>query len=185
MNKTIVFAFFVFFLALLTGCIGGGQSSETRLYSLPSVGAKETLPCRVTVLKLRNLSGADRRFLFKYSRNRMQTDEFNRWLLDPELSLERFLRGELKGSGRKDVRVRGVITAFEFDAEKHLAVLAADFTLHCGQLESSFSIRQEKSFSSKETAAESMGQCAVSLAGELKKRILALYEQAQSDRAAQ
>ena len=184
MNRTIVLAFFVFFLALLSGCIGG-QSSETRLYSLPSVGAKETLPCRVTVLKLRNLSGADRRFLFRYSRNRMQTDEFNRWLLDPELSLERFLRGELKGSGKKDVRIRGVITVFEFDAEKKLAVLAADFTLHCDQVESSFSIRQEKSFSSKDTAAEAMGQCAASLAGELKKHILVWYKQVQSDGAAQ
>ena len=179
----ILFSGFVLLVALLSGCIGG-SSSETRLYSLPSAGAKEILPCRVTVLKLRNLSGADRRFLFRYSRSRMQTDEFNRWLLDPELSLERFLRGELKGSGRKDIRVRGVITVFEFDAEKRLAVLAADFTLHCDQLESSFTIRQEKSFSSKDTAAEAMGQCAVSLAGELRKRILALYEQAQSDRAA-
>jgi hypothetical protein len=170
-------------MTLLSGCIGG-QSSETRLYSLPSGGSRETLPCRVTVLKLRHLSGAASRFLFRFARNRMQTDEFNRWLLDPELSLERFLRGALKGSGKEDIRVRGVITAFEFDAEKHLAVLAVDFTLYNDTLDETFSIRQEKSFTEKENAAEAMGQCAVSLAAELRSRILALYKQTQTNGAA-
>ena len=168
-------------LAVLTGCIG--SSSETRFFSLGGKGAEQALPCRVTVLRFRNLSGADRRFLYRYQHNRMQNDEFSRWLLEPELLLERFLRGELNGTGEKEVRIRCVITAFEIDAVRNCAVIAGDFTLSCQDSIRSFSVREEKKISAgagdPAAAAAAMDQCASVLAGKVRKEILLLCKKPQ------
>ena len=183
MNRKIFTAGIFVCLSVLTGCIG--SSSETRFFTLGGNGNEQSLPCRVTVLRFRNLSGADRRFLYRSQHNRMQSDEFNRWLLDPELLLERLLRGKLSGTGNDEVRVRCVITDFEIDTVRNAAVLAGDFTLHCGEHLLTCHIKEECKFSAESgdsaaAAAEAMDQCASALAGKLRKKILELYKQSQT-----
>ena len=183
MSRKIFMSGILVCLAVLTGCVG--SSSETRFFTLGSNGTEKSLPCRVTVLRFRNLSGADRRFLYRCQNNRMQNDEFSRWLLDPELLLERLLRSKLNGTGHNEVRVRGVITAFEIDTVRNAAVLAGDFTLYCGENIQTFRVQEERKFSAESgdtaaAAAEAMDQCASALAGKLREKVLLLYKQSQT-----
>ncbi len=183
MNKKIFMSGILVFLTTLTGCIG--SSSETRFFTLGGNGILQDLPCRVTVSRIRNLSGADRRFLYRCQNNRMQNDEFSRWLLDPELLLERLLRSKLNGTGHEEVRVRCVITAFEIDTTRNTAVLAGDFTLYCGENILTFRALEERKFSAESgdfsvAAAEAMNKCASALAGKLREKILLLYKQSQA-----
>ena len=64
-------------LAMLTGCIFGGASSEPQIYSLTPAQKKHLyVPCQVKFLLFRNLSGSDRRFLYRFEGGRMKGDEF-------------------------------------------------------------------------------------------------------------
>lgn len=186
MNKKFFISGILLCLAALTGCVG--SSSETRCFTLGSNDAEKVLPCRVTILRFRNLSGADRRFLYRYQNNRMQNDEFSRWLLDPELLLERLLRSKLNGTGRDEVRARCVITAFEIDIARNTAVLAGDFTLYCGENILTFRVQEERKLSAESgdfavAAATAMDQCASALAGTLREKVLLLYKQSQTGKS--
>ena len=169
-------------LLTLAGCIFGGASSQPQIFSLGTSAVKsEKLPCQVRFLLFRNLSGADRRFLYRCEGNQVLGNEFNRWILDPELLLERFLREEIRGGGNESVRVRGVITCFEFDVPKQQAVLSVDFTLYSGDIDRSFNIRSEQTFSVRDdvagqAAAAAMEKCAFELAGKLRQQIDLLLE---------
>lgn len=173
---------FLVSLSVLSGCIG--SSSETRVFTLGGNGTEQSLPCRVTVLRFRNLSGADRRFLHRSQHNRMRSDEFSRWLLDPELLLERLLRSKLNGTGNEEVRIRCVITTFEIDDTRSTAILAGDFTLYCGEYIRTFRVQEERKFSAESgdpaAAAEAMDQCAAALAGRLRAKVLELYKQSKT-----
>lgn len=182
MNRKLLLSGIFVCLSCFTGCIG--SSSETRFFTLGDNGTEQSLPCRVTVSRFRNLSGADRRFLYRCQNNRMQNDEFNRWLLDPELLLERLLRSKLGGAGHGEVRVRCVITAFEIDTVRNIAVLAGDFTLSCGENIQTFRVREERKFSAESgdiaaASADAMNQCASALAGKLREKVLSLYKQSE------
>lgn len=183
MSRNIFLSAIFVCLSVLTGCVG--SSSETRFFTLGGNRSPQNLPCRVTILRFRNLSGADRRFLYRCQNNRMQSDEFSRWLLDPELLLERLLRSQLDGAGHEEVRVRCVITAFEIDTTRNIAVLAGDFTLYCGENILTFRALEERKFSAESgdfsvAAAEAMNKCASALAGTLREKVLLLYKQAQA-----
>ena len=178
-----VFSLLAFFVLLTSGgCIWGGQSRETRFFDLKAEQSKSLLlPCEVNFMLFRNLSGADRRFLVRQSGNRLRGDEFNRWLLDPELLLERFLREDLRGKSGPTVRVRGVLTAFEFDLLRKEAVLGIDFTLTSGENSRHFNCRIREKISSggedfSSSAAAAMNICATRAAGELRRSITALLQ---------
>ena len=99
---------------------------------------------------------------------------------------ERFLREELQGSGKESVRIRGVITCFEFDQPRQRAVLSADFTLFGGRLTRSFTLREEQQFNGKfndggSSAASAMEKCAFAVAGKLQKEILLLLKDMKKD----
>ena len=169
-------------LLTLTGCIFGGASSQPQIFSLGSSAVKsEKLPCQVRFLLFRNLSGSDRRFLYRNEGNLVRGNEFSRWILDPELLLERFLREEIRGGGNESVRIRGVITCFEFDVPRQQAVLSVDFTLYGGDIDRSFNIRSEQPFAAKDdakglAAAAAMEKCAFDLAAKLQPQIVLLLE---------
>jgi hypothetical protein len=181
MKKLILFPAGVLCL-ILSGCIFGGASSQPQIFSLGASAVKsEKLPCQVRFLLFRNLSGSDRRFLYRYGDNQVRGHEFSRWVLDPELLLERFLREEVRGGGNESVRIRGVITSFEFDVPEQLAVLAVDFTLYGGELERSVSIRTVQKIASGDNesgtaAAGAMEKCALELAGKLQQQVALLLE---------
>ncbi len=81
----------------------------------------------------RNVSGADRRFLIRAENDRMLTDEYNRWLVSPELLIERRLRAampdpaEIRRSG-ETVRLSGTVYRFELNRKRKLAVVGVDYS---------------------------------------------------------
>ena len=171
-------------LLTVCGCIWGGQSRETRFFDLRTNQKKNAcLPCEINFMLFRNLSGSDRRFLLRHSGNRLQSDEFNRWLLDPELILERFLREEVQGKGKTTVRVRGVITAFEIDTLRQEAVLAVDFILSSGENTRRLSCRASRKITPENGdfsagAAAAMNFCALRIAENLRGGITDLLKAA-------
>lgn len=161
-----------------SGCFFGGTTRETRVFDLAEKAKKKPpLPYDIHFLSFRNLSGSDRRFLLRQPDNRMVPDEFSRWLLDPELMLERFLRDEVRGEGKVSVRIRGVITRFEVDVKQRAVILAMDFSLRIDERSTGVSCRAQKALPAGEItssgAAQSMGECASAVAEELRRHILA------------
>lgn len=175
--KKLLFSLFAGGMLLsLPGCIFGGTTRATRVFDLAEKAKKQPpLPYDIHFLFFRNLSGSDRRFLLRQPDNRMVADEFSRWLLDPELMLERFLRDEVRGEGNVSVRIRGVITRFEVDVKQHAAVLAMDFVLRIDDRYASISCRAQKALPKGDTtaaaAAQAMGECASAVAEQLRKHI--------------
>jgi len=83
----------------------------------------------------RNLSGSDRRFLYREKDEQMLSDDYSRWLLTPDLMLERQFHKALfpleTRSDGKDrlLRLNGTIYRFEFDRTKRTAILSVDYTV--------------------------------------------------------
>ena len=178
MRKLLFSLFASGVLLSFTGCIFGETTRATQVFDLAEKAKKQPLlPYDIHFLFFRNLSGSDRRFLLRQPDNRIVADEFSRWLLDPELMLERFLRDEVRGEGNVSVRIRGVITRFEVDVKRHAAVLAADFVLHVGDRSAAVSFRAQKALPAGDITAagtaQAMGECASSVAEQLRKHILA------------
>ncbi len=154
-------------------------------------GAKlEPLAVPVRIGVIRNLSGSDRRFLFRQADNRMEANEFRRWLLSPDLLIERRLRADFStfGEGAKGdalkprdayVRFDGTLVRFEFDAAGKRAELGMDYTLKLyldGALKRTvtgsrlFSVPVEGSSAAAEAAA--MSRAVDELAAAVRERIL-------------
>ena len=71
------------------------------------------------------------------SGDRLSSDEYNRWLLSPELLLQRRIRTELPdpaGEMGKSVRLNATIYRFEFDRARHTAVLSVEFSGKAGDV---------------------------------------------------
>ena len=178
MKKILFFVFYCGVLLTGPGCFFGGSAPETQVFDLAeTAGKKMDLPCAVHFLFFRNLSGSDRRFLLRMPDGRVASDEFSRWLLDPELMLERFLRDRIRGEGASPIRIRGVITRFEMDLKRHKALLAADFELRGNDRTVLVSCRSEKDFGAgpfgAAAAAKAMGACAEETALQLGRHIRA------------
>jgi len=178
MKKILLFVFFCGILLTVPGCFFGGSAPETLVFDLAGkAGKKMDLPCGVHFLFFRNLSGSDRRFLLRMPDGRVISDEFSRWLLDPELMLERFLRDRIGGEGPSPVRIRGVITRFEMDLKRNKALLAADFELRDGDRTAQVSCLSEKDIKADPfdaaAAAKAMGLCAEEAASRLGGHICA------------
>ena len=113
---------FALLLPVLSGCfVTERPYTESRTYDVAFSG--ETGKHAVTLKRIRNLSGADRRFLVKKGASEVSADEYSRWQLVPEQLLERaFL--EYFPSGTSGVTASVVLTRFECDADKKEARLA-------------------------------------------------------------
>ena len=178
MKKILRCLFLCGILLTVPGCFFGGSTRETRVFDLAGTAGKTMdLPCGVHFLFFRNLSGSDRRFLLRMSDGRVISDEFSRWLMDPELMLERFLRDRIRGEGASVIRIRGVINRFELDLKRRKALLAADFELREDDRTVLVSSRIEKDFKAEPfdaaSAAKAMGLCAEETASHLGRHIRA------------
>lgn len=183
MKSSFFSVLFVSALLFSGGCmLFQNRYEEPHVYDLGGGLEKAvSLPCKAEFVSFRNLSGADRRFLVRVSGNGLVNDEFNRWLVSPELLLERFLRQSFVSCGDVPVKIRAVITGFEIDRRSNTAILSADFTLRSGGRSTTFSSRVQEPFSASGSAvsgaaAEAMKRCAAKLAGELEKNILLFLE---------
>lgn len=122
-------------LLAAAGCaLMGPEYVEPAEYDLadPVEGARP-MAAMVRFGVFRNVSGADRRFLIRAEDDRMLTDEYNRWLVSPELLIERRLRAampdpeEIRRSG-ETVRLGGTVYRFELDRKRKLAVVGVDYS---------------------------------------------------------
>ena len=111
-------------LLLAGGCFWGSSYREVADYDLTPVKTK--LPVAVKFDIFRNLSGADRRFL--YSRgNEVFCDEYNRWISGPEVMLMRALSAAMPDSTVSGVRLG--ITVYRFVWSGTEARLGVEITL--------------------------------------------------------
>lgn len=122
-------------LSLLPGCaLISTNYIEPGEYDL-SVPAEPLTAVRFELGTFRNLSGSDRRFLYREQAERMLSDDYNRWLLTPDLMLERQLQKALfpRETRSNDnglfLRLGGTIYRFEFDRRSKTAILTVDYTI--------------------------------------------------------
>ena len=129
--KRIVTTMLATALLAAAGCaLMGPEYVEPAEYDLaqPPSAESASLSAPVRFGVFRNVSGADRRFLIRAEDDRMLTDEYNRWLVSPELLIERRLRAampdpeEIRRSG-ETVRLGGTVYRFELDRKRKLAVV--------------------------------------------------------------
>ena len=107
-------------LLLAGGCFWGNSYREVANYDLAPVKTK--LPAAVKFDIFRNLSGADRRFLYRRG-NEVFCDEYNRWLSGPEVLLLRSLSAAMPDSQVSGARLGVTIYRFVWsDAEAQLGV---------------------------------------------------------------
>ena len=161
------------FLPFLTGC---ALMSTTYVdpveYDLST--REDPLPeVRFEVGTFRNLSGSDRRFLYREKSCRMIADDYNRWLLSPDLMLERQMYRILspdgeRASGRNGtfVRISGTIYRFDFDLSPRQAVLSVDYTVRIftdrklvGSENLAVTTREAIHDDTPDAAAEAMSRC--------------------------
>lgn len=124
-------------LTLMTGCALMSPSYvEPAEYDL-SVPENPLPEVCFELGTFRNLSGSDRRFLYRESDGKMFSDDYNRWLLSPDLMLERQFhrtlspREGVRSGGRNSrfLQVRGTIYRCEIDRERKSAVLSVDYSI--------------------------------------------------------
>ena len=134
--KRIVTTMLATALLAAAGCaLMGPEYVEPAEYDLaqPPAAESASLSAPVRFCVFRNVSGADRRFLIRAEDDRMLTDEYNRWLVSPELLIERRLRAampdpeEIRRSG-ETVRLGGTVYRFELDWKRKLAVVGVDYS---------------------------------------------------------
>lgn len=134
--KRIVTTMLATALLAAAGCaLMGPEYVEPAEYDLaqPPSAESASLSAPVRFGVFRNVSGADRRFLIRAEDDRMLTDEYNRWLVSPELLIERRLRAampdpeEIRRSG-ETVRLGGTVYRFELDRKRKLAVVGVDYS---------------------------------------------------------
>lgn len=124
------------FLPFLAGCALMSTSYvDPAEYDL-SVKTNPLREVRFEIGTFRNLSGSDRRFLYREKSGQVISDDYNRWLLSPDLLLERQLQQSLspdgaRASGRSGTfaRIGGTIYRFDFDRDARKAVLSVDYTV--------------------------------------------------------
>lgn len=124
------------FLPLLAGCALMSTSYvDPAEYDL-SIRKDPLSDVRFEIGTFRNLSGSDRRFLYREKSGRMVSDDYSRWLLSPDLLLERHLQQALSPDGARlsgrsgtFVRISGTIYRFDFDRDARKAVLCVDYAV--------------------------------------------------------
>ncbi len=157
-----------FAAVLLAGCVAGCFSNYQPCaeYDLAPVKAHYSQPFEYGVF--RNISGADRRFLYRNA-NQVDFDEYNRWISSPEVLIMRAL-----GGGFSDVEPRPDspkldLTVSRFGWAGNEAQLSVDYVLSRGALR--FGGHREYSHAAASTApgalAEAMNECVELLAQEI------------------
>jgi len=120
-------------LWLCGGCVlMSNDYVESSDYDLTLPAPEKNTPCiRIGVFK--NLSGSDRRFLCRGQDGRMIPLEYQRWLLSPELMLQRCMYGAFcvdpTADDGKLPQVSCILFRFEFDEKERTARLSADFEI--------------------------------------------------------
>jgi len=182
-------------LLLPAGCAFLSPSYiEPKEYDL-AVPADPLTDVRFELGGFRNLSGSDRRFLYRESDERMLADDYNRWLLSPDLMLERqfhkalFPRETRSGGDGRFLRLGGTIYRFEFDRTNKTAILSVDYTIriftdHRPAGSESLSITTEKPINgdTAASAAAAMSECVAESVAAARKFLIETNAEAQKSK---
>ena len=110
----------VVLLLTLTGCIFSSEDYKARAtYDF----SPDRIECSGAVnrIRIKNSSGADRRFLYRTHDNRMLLDEYNVWMLDPEQLMRRVFDVSFSNRSKDAADVSCTIERFEFDLTSGVA----------------------------------------------------------------
>ena len=174
-------------LPLLAGAVLGGcilfpesyiEPAEFDLTASDSAEkTREMLPVPLVFGTFRNLSGSDRRFLVRLKGEKLQSDEYNRWLLIPEQLVMRRLGEALSPQPEQGepMRIDAEILRFEFDRSRSEAFFAARFTVRSdgGAVFVDVAERSNLADSTPETAAAAMSRCVDQAAAKLRAAVIA------------
>lgn len=147
-------------LLLNCGCAFFGNN-----YTAPEIydSVQDIAVCDLAADRLRvsNESGADRRFLYRGKNSRMTFDEFNLWLLDPELLISRALKSVFVKRSKKAADISCTIDRFEFDIVNNCAILKLSVDISRAGRQKSFVCDEKEKFSSgsSSSAASAMNKC--------------------------
>ena len=158
-----------------------------------AVAATPLTGMRFQLGTFRNLSGSDRRFLYRGKDERMLADDYNRWLLTPDLMLERqfhkalFPRETRCSEQDRLLRLDGTIYRFEFDRTKRTAILSVDYTIRIFNNRrpagvSSLSVTTEKPIlgETSASAAAAMSGCVSESVARVRKFLIEINAGAQT-----
>lgn len=176
-------------LALLgSGCFfGQNDFVPPSDYDLAPSGNAAAMAVPVEFGTFRNISGTDRRMAVRRSGSRVEHDEYNRWLLPPEVMMRRLLAGNMPQNNSADaaadaVRVDCVLRRFDFDAAARKAQIAADFRIRYGNRIVRKSIAKSSPWQSDsaEARAAAMNDAAQAVAVEVRNIIAGLPEKGKN-----
>ena len=160
MKRTVFQILFAAAAALMSGCVFMGEEYiAPATYDLEQ--SEKISQVQVSRIRVRNGSGADRRFLYRGRSNRMRFDEYNLWLLDPELLLGRALNGFFASRSESGVEMLCKIEAFEFDLVRKTARLKLSIEFARDGKTTFYSRSWSSSFDAERgsSAAEAMNKC--------------------------
>ena len=147
-------------LLLVTGCIFSGRDyTAPATYDLGTQLAQCSIP--INRLRVSNESGADKRFLYRSKNNRMSWDEYNLWMLEPELLFRRALKSVFPVRSGSAADISCTIDRFEFDLSKKNAILKVTVVISRGTESFTFVCDRKEHFvsGSSDSAAEAMNKC--------------------------
>ena len=173
-----IFRAFALLLPVLSGCfVTERPYTESRSYDVafPAESGKNA----VTLKRIRNLSGADRRFLVKKGSAQASSDEYSRWQLSPDQLLERAF---LEYFPAQDSRVTAsvVLTRFECDADKKEVRLVWQVNLSGNGRSREFRSSHAAAYTgSADDAAQAMNKCIGEALSHLDSEISRFLEEAK------
>ena len=136
----------------LTGCILTSEKYKSPgLYDLST--DHHVCISALNRLRVKNISGSDRRFLYRIEGNKMKFDEYNFWILSPEQLIRRALDTSFSKRCKKAANLECSISRFEFDLKSNEAILELAFTLSKDNKSKSGFYSVRKKFAGK-TASE-------------------------------
>ncbi len=167
-------------LTLLAGCgILSPKYIEPQEHDL-TVPATPVEQINLEFGAFRNLSGSDRRFLYRGLQGRMFADDYNRWLLSPDQMLERQLHKALQpheargGDEEKLYRIGGTIYRFEFDRKMRAACVTIDYVIRVFENRRSVGSYNLSITTERAIAGDTPAAAAAAMSGAVEESIVAV-----------
>ena len=161
-------------LLLCSGCIFFQNSyREPQDCDLPPAKPLPVKGCSLKFDVLHNYSGGDRRIMMRQKNGTFRRNEYQRWVVDPELLIRRFFYEamETEPAALPLVRISGDLYRFEFIQEPMQARLLAGFMLTCGKEKRMIRCDYTIPFDEKiyATPGDAMGDCLSRVCGDIRQ----------------
>ena len=145
---------------LLSGCVFFKEPyAVPEIYDTPVPVRKCQVPAgRV---KVRNISGADRRFFYKLKDSRVVHDANCLWISGPDALLKRSIHETFVCGTPEGIDINCTVSRFEFNVSGKTAVLVLQVTLESGERKKIFTLNESAAYisGSRASAAGAMNSC--------------------------